>query len=224
MAGKTKKEHVLTDRLRLEVPTTGDLGVVYARVSLDEFINPLENDIVSVKQIYLQPRYPTNTQLQLNNTGAWSFPYDDLDGTNALGANFSDSSRYAAFKIMATTVAYQDAQLCGIATPGILHMEEWVMFQHVTSLRDQETAPSLSAAAYGAVVDTKHNVYGITSYRPNGMPVASDILVGISTDNWFNAALGTAETLDIDVDVVIVMESRKATKADLADLSMNNDR
>lgn len=224
MAGKKKNEHVLTDRLRLELPVTGDLGVVYARVSLDEFINPLENDIVAVKQIYLQPRYPVNSQLNLNNTGAWSFPYDSLDGTNTLGPNFDDASRYAAFKIMATTVAYQDAQLCGIATPGILHMEEWVMFQHVSSVRDAETPPSLSGAAYGAVIDTKHNVYGITSYRPNGMPVASDILIGISADNWFNSAVGLAETLDVDVDIVIVMESRKATKDDLAELSMNNDR
>lgn len=224
MAGKTKKEHVLTDRLRLELPSTGDLGVVYARVSLDEFINPLENDIVSVKQIYLQPRYPVNSQLQLNNTGAWTFPYDDLDGTNVLGPNFDDSSRYASFKIMATTVAYADAQLCGIATPGILHMEEWTMFQHVSSLRSGTPGANIEGGAYGAVVDTHHNVYGIVSYRPNGMPVASDILIGVSADNWFNSALGDAETLEVDVDVVIVMESRKATKADLAELSMNNDR
>lgn len=213
----------LTDRVKLEIPLTGDLSTAqYARFSMDSAMDVLNDEVFEVHEIILQPRYPDTVQGPFDNTGAFVPLWDSVDGTNTLGANFDDVSRYSALKIVTTTIAYQNIRELGVATPGVLTVDDHWTYTHVSSLRSQTTAPDLTAAAYGLDLEWGHNRYTLLDTQP--MIIGSDILIAVSADNWFDGASpGATQVLDLEIDVIVVGKGRKGTKADLAELKEQNN-
>ena len=213
----------LTDRLKLEIPVSGDLiEAQYARFALDGVIDVANDEVFEVHAILMQPRYPSTSQGPFDHTGAFVPLWADVDGTNTLGANFDDTNRYSNLRLLTTTIAYRNIRELGISTPGIISMEDHWTFAHASSVRSQTTAPDLSAAAYG--VDLKWGKYEYSTLNVQPMVVASDILLGVSADNWADGASpGDTQVLDLEVDVVVMGKARKGTKADLAELREQNN-
>jgi len=214
----------LTDRLKLEIPVTGDLiEAQYARFALDGVIDVANDEVFEVHSIIMQPRYPSTTQGPFNHTGAFVPLWANVDGVSgAPGPNFDDTNRYSNLRLLTTTIAYRNIRELGISTPGIISMEDHWTYSHASSLRDQETPPSLSAAAYG--VDLEWGKYEYSTLNVQPMVVASDILLGVSADNWSDGGSpGDPVVLDLEVDVVVMGKARKGTKADLAELREQNN-
>lgn len=213
----------LSDRVKLEIPTDGDLDTAqYARFTLDGVLDTLKDEVMEVHEILLQPRYPSNADGPFNQTGAFVPLWDDADGTNSLSPNFSDSTRYSALRMVTTTIAYQNIREMGVATPGVLSVEDHWTYTHVSSLRDSETPPAISGAAYGLSCEHGHFRYSVLDTQP--MLIASDILIGVSADNWFAGnGEGSGQPLDLEIDVVIIGKVRKGTKGDLTELKEQNN-
>jgi hypothetical protein len=142
----------LTDRVKLEIPLTGDLTTAqYARFAMDAAIDVLNDEVFEVHEIILQPRYPSTTEGPFNHTGAFVPVWGNLDGaTGAAQVNFTDVSRYANLRLLTTTIAYQNIRELGIATPGVLTVDDHWTFSHTSSIRylawadlNGESAPSV---------------------------------------------------------------------------------
>jgi hypothetical protein len=209
----------LTDRVKLEIPLTGDLTTAqYARFAMDAAIDVLNDEVFEVHEIILQPRYPSTTEGPFNHTGAFVPVWGNLDGaTGAAQVNFTDVSRYANLRLLTTTIAYQNIRELGIATPGVLTVDDHWTFSHTSSIRylagqDPETAAGM---AYGVDCEWGHT-------QP--IIVGSDILIGVSADNWADLNGESAPSvLDLEVDVIVLGKARKGTKADLAELKEQNN-
>ena len=68
---KGPNDIILRDRLEFTL-TGGSLGLVWGRINLDDYVNPLTNQGLDIKEIFIQPR--TNggsgeVATQLTNTG-----------------------------------------------------------------------------------------------------------------------------------------------------------
>jgi hypothetical protein len=216
----------LTDRVKLEIPLTGDLTTAqYARFAMDAAIDVLNDEVFEVHEIILQPRYPSTTEGPYNHTGAFVPLWGELDGvTGTPSVNFSDVSRYANLRLLTTTIAYQNIRELGIATPGVLTVDDHWTFSHTSSIRylagqDPETAAGM---AYGVDCEWGHYRYTMLDTQP--IIVGSDILIGVSADNWADLnGEGKGQVLDLEVDVIVLGKARKGTKADLAELKEQNN-
>jgi len=134
---------------------SGDLETVYGRIDLSDYVNPVEKKGLSIKELFVQVRYPGEP-----NTGAF----------NPTLALQTATAAMASLKVFATTRAYQDAADVGIASPDVFHVEEW-------------TARFSGGGAGGDSATLSHQTFGPTDLHPDGYIVVSDILIGIATDD-----------------------------------------
>jgi len=212
----------LTDRLKLEIPGSGDLNEAqYARFALDGVIDVANDEVFEVHAIIMQPRYPSTTKGPFNHTGAFVPVWGEIDGVVLPGPTFDDNTRYSNLRLLTTTIAYRNISELGIATPGIISMEDHWTFSHASSVLSTDPT-SVTGAAYG--VDLEWGMYKYSTLDVQPMVVASDILLGVSADNWADLnGEGAGQNLDLEVDIVVMGKARKGTKADLAELREQNN-
>ena len=89
-----------------------------------------------------------------------------------------------------STRAYESAADVGVASPDVLHIEEWVLSRFT------------SASAPTSVQGHTHNVFPMRDYHPAGYPVVSDLLVGIAVDSNSTETWLDSKTLEIDIMLV----------------------
>lgn len=196
---KAKTDIILRDRLQFTLAADGDLGLVYGRIDLSDYVNVVKREGLLVKDIYLQLRDPAGTGGSLNftNTGMW------LPIGNSI-PNAPDSDDGDAWKVFVSTRAYENAADVGIASPDVLHIEEW----WVHTLAGQ--APS----QYDVTVE--HNIYPTRDYHPGGYPVVSDLLVGIAVDSSISNSAWDSKTLE--VDIMLIAETTTVTQDHMTQL------
>lgn len=195
---KAKQDIILRDRLQFTLTNQGDLSLVYGRVDLSDYVNVVKREGLLVKDIYLQIRDPSATggSKNLQYTGIW-MPIGD----STPGAGSEDAD---AWKIFVSTRAYENAADVGIASPDVLHIEEW----WVNTLAGQPPETYM--------VNVQHNIYPTRDYHPGGYPVVSDLLVGIaidssvSNDDWDDATL--------EVDIMLIAETTTVTANQMTQL------
>jgi hypothetical protein len=177
---------------------SGDLSLVYGRVDLSDYVNVVKREGLLVKDIYIQIRNPSASGgLNLGRAGIWS-PI----GTSI--PNAPDTNDGDAWKVFVSTRAYEDAADVGIASPDVLHIEDW----WVVTLAGQ--APSQYA------VDVVHNIYPTRDYHPGGYPVVSDLLVGIAVDSSVSNSSWDDATLE--VDIMLIAETTTVTSNQMTQL------
>lgn len=181
---KSKSDIILRDRLQFTTSSTGDLSLVYGRLDLSDFVNVVEKKGLMVKDIYLQIRDPSATAgtKPLANTGIWT-PI----GNTTPGANQDEVD---AWKVFVSTRAYESAADVGIASPDVLHIEEWWV----------DTIGGTAPEQYARNV--MHNLYPTRDYHPGGYPVVSDLLVGIAVDSNPDNSVWDDATLEVDIMLI----------------------
>lgn len=169
---KGTNDVILRDRLQFTLNGSGDLAVVYGRLDLSDYVNPVEKKGLSIKEFHVQPRIQngTNGEIpgQLSNTGVWL-------NASGLIPFAAASDQFAALKVFGSTRAYQHAYDVGIGSPDVFHLEEW----------GQANNKYIDNAAGNAAVSmvAHHNEYTPTDLHPDGYVLVSDILVGVAADN-----------------------------------------
>jgi hypothetical protein len=195
---KAKQDIILRDRLQFTLTASGDLSLVYGRIDLSDYVNVVKREGLLVKDIYLQVRDPTASGAgNLVNTGIWT-PI----GTSI--PNAPDTEDKDAWKVFVSTRAYENAADVGIASPDVLHIEEWA----VHTLAGQ--APSQYA------LDVQHTIYPTRDYHPGGYPVVSDLLVGIAVDSSVSNDAWDNDTLEIDI--MLIAETTTVTSNQMTQL------
>ena len=194
---KAKSDIILRDRLQMTLGASGDLGLVYGRIDLSDYVNVVEKKGLLVKDVYLQIRDPNNGGAGAANTGVWSVLVGDADPGSAADVN----NHWKAF---VSTRAYENAADVGIASPDVLHIEEWTLSRY--------GAATVPTTVEGHV----HNTYPTRDYHPGGYPVVSDLLVGFAVDcastedQWDNATL--------EIDIMLVAETTSITAKQMTQL------
>lgn len=183
---KGKSDIILRDRLQFTLDSNGDLGLVYGRIDLSDYVNVVEKKGLNVKDIYLQIRDPNNEgSTSFTNTGIWC-PW----GINNPGPGLFDVN---GWKVFVTSRAYEDAKDVGIASPDVLFVQETWTFCQAGDAPNQFT------------IESREHIYPMRDYHPGGYPVVSDLLVGIAVDT--NAGNSTWDTATLEVDVMLVAET-----------------
>jgi hypothetical protein len=194
---KAKSDIILRDRLQFTLGAAGDLSLVYGRIDLSDYVNVVERKGLLVKDIFIQIRNPSDAEGGLANTGIWSIVI-----TNAQGGVGTDIAN--AFKLFVSTRAYENAQDVGIASPDVLHIEEYTLGRYSGDL------PGAMSTNW------THEFYPMRDYHPGGYPVVSDLLVGIAVDMdptdgaWANATL--------EVDIMLIAETTTVTQDQMTQL------
>jgi len=179
---KGKNDLILRDRLQFSPDASGNQTTVYGRFDLSEYVSTLERKGLSIKEINLMLR-----DSSAGETG-------NFIHSQALTTNPSNTAvQRANLKIYATTRAYETASDVGIASPDVLHIETWT-----TYLGPQAVG---APAANSTFMYSDHYVYPTDSLHPDGFPVVTDLLFGVSTDTWALIA-----DKDIELDVMIIAE------------------
>lgn len=179
---KGKSDLILRDRLQFTPDASGNQTTVYGRFDLSEYVSTLERKGLSIKEVNLMLRDST-----AGNTG--NFIHSQSDTTNISATTVLRSG----LKVFATTRAYEDAADVGIASPDVLHIETWT-----TYLGPQ---PVGSAAPSSMYMYADHYVYPTDSLHPDGFPVVTDLLFGVSADTW-----GLISSKSIELDVMLIAE------------------
>lgn len=180
---KAKSDIILRDRLQFTLDANGDLGLVYGRIDLSDYVNVVEKKGLMVKDIYLQIRDPNNAgSAGFANTGIWT-PW-------GLNNPASDTFDFNGWKVFVSSRAYEDAADVGIASPDVLYVEETYTYAQ---------AGAQPGSSYSAVETCK---YPMRDYHPGGYPVVSDLLVGIAADSDANNNTWDNATLEIDIMLV----------------------
>ena len=177
---KGRSDLIMRDRLQFTLDASGNQTTVYGRFDLSDYVSTLERKGLSIKEVNLMLRDP-----DVGNTGTW-YPSQG-DSTNAS----TTAVQRAAMKVFATTRAYENAADVGIASPDVLHIEEW----H-TYLGPQ---PVGAPAATSTYLHSDHFVYPVENLHPDGFPVVTDLLIGVATDAWTYAQ---GKTLELDVMLI----------------------
>jgi len=196
---KAKTDIILRDRLQFTADGGGDLSLVYGRIDLSDYVNVVKRQGLLVKDIYIQLRDPNASggTLSLANTGIW------LPIGNSI-PNAPDTDDGDAWKVFVSTRAYENAADVGIASPDVLHIEEW----WVHTLAGQ--APS----QYD--VNVQHNIYPMRDYHPGGYPVVSDLLVGIAVDS--SSSNSAWDDVTLEVDIMLIAETTSVTEKHMTQL------
>jgi len=195
---KAKQDIILRDRLQFTLGADGDLSLVYGRVDLSDYVNVVKREGLLVKDIYIQIRNPSASGgMNMHNTGIWTPTGNSVPG----GPDTDDGD---AWKVFVSTRAYENAADVGIASPDVLHIEEWWV-------------RTLAGAAPSQLdVSIEHTIYPARDYHPGGYPVVSDLLVGIAVDasisnsGWDNATL--------EVDIMLIAETTTVTSNQMTQL------
>ena len=193
---KGKQDIILRDRLQFTLDSAGDLGLVYGRIDLSDYVNVVKRNGLLIKDVYIQVRDPNHNIGGNTNTGMWSIIFSDiLMPANTDGMN--------AFKVFVSTRAYEDASDVGIASPDVLHIEEWGLNVIANSAETQ-------------VREQTHNIFPMRDYHPGGYPVVSDLLVGIAVDaNSLDSFLDAAT---LEVDIMLIAETTTVTQDHMTQL------
>lgn len=179
---------ILRDRLEFQL-TGGDLGLVWGRINLDDYVNPLKNEGMDIKEIFIQPRTNGGSgeiASTLPNTGNF------WPGTGFIPATTGD--RWSGMKVVASTRAYQSMADIGIGSPDVYHVETWT----------QQNSSYIVASGVGEAGSLSqtlsHQRYGVQDLHPSGAPIVSDLLIGVAVDNFFSYA--DSDVLYLDVQLV----------------------
>ncbi len=194
---KAKQDIILRDRLQFTLGAAGDLSLVYGRIDLSDYVNVVKRNGLLVKDIYIQLRDPNHAIAGNTNTGIWSVAMSDM----APPAPGADS--FNAFKVFVSSRAYEDASDVGIASPDVLHIEDFVLVR-------QETAGA------GLISNVVHNIFPMRDYHPGGYPVVSDLLVGIAVDA--NATDTHLDDATLEVDIMLIAETTSVTEKQMTQL------
>ena len=177
---------ILRDRLEFQL-TSGGLPLVWGRINLDDFVNPLKNEGLDIKEIFIQARTNGGTGeivLHLPNTGNF------WPGAGFVPAGAGED-QWAGMKVVASTRAYQNMSDIGIGSPDVYHVETWTQFQsHV-----------IDAVTGSAMTNNQlHNKYGVQDLHPSGAPIVTDLLIGVAVDGF--TSYDDADVLFLDVQIV----------------------
>lgn len=189
---KSNRDLILRDRLEFNVDFAGGGNVTtqYGRVDLSEFVSMINREGLKIKEVLFQPRLG---DASWGNTGAFN---------PTLGS--PSSANESALKIWATTTAYERAQDVGIASPGVVCVEDW------TSVAQLGTGASVSLNRH-----VEHNKYGPLDLHPDGYVTVTDLLIGVAADKLAYADEGSAT---MHIDLMIIAEPVKVTQADLTEM------
>jgi hypothetical protein len=193
---KAKTDIILRDRLQFTLDAAGDLGLVYGRIDLSDYVNVVKRNGLLVKDVYIQVRDPNHNITGNSNTGIWSIILSDM-------LQPADSDGFNAFKVIVSTRAYEDASDVGIASPDVLHIEEWAL-------------NVIAGANVGQMRNQVHNIFPMRDYHPGGYPVVSDLLVGIAVDA--NSLDGYLDAATLEVDVMLIAETTKVSEEQMTQL------
>jgi hypothetical protein len=193
---KAKTDIILRDRLQFTLDAAGDLGLVYGRIDLSDYVNVVKRNGLLVKDVYIQVRDPNHNITGNSNTGIWSIILSDM-------LQPADSDGFNAFKVFVSTRAYEDASDVGIASPDVLHIEEWAL-------------NVIAGANVGQMRNQVHNIFQMRDYHPGGYPVVSDLLVGIAVDA--NSLDGYLDAATLEVDVMLIAETTKVSEEQMTQL------
>mgnify|MGYP003651365514 CR=1 FL=1 len=194
---KGTSDIILRDRLQFTLGAAGDLSLVYGRIDLSDYVNVVKRSGLLIKDLYIQIRDPNHNIAGNTNTGTWSIIMSDLAPTAPVVDVFNN------FKLFVSTRAYEDASDVGIASPDVLHIEDYVLVR-------QETATQ------GIISNHVHNIYPMRDYHPAGYPVVSDLLVGIAVD--LNETDSHLDDATLEVDIMLVAETTKVTEKHMTQL------
>ena len=186
---KGTNDIILRDRLEFQV-TAGDLALVWGRINLDDYVNPLKNEGLDIKEIHVQPRTNGGSGeivSALTNTGNF------VAGSGFVPLGGSGDS-WSAMKVVASTRAYQSMSDIGIGSPDVYHCETWT----------QQRSSVIDAAGPGTGLSisntNSHQRYGVNDLHPSGAPIVSDLLIGVAADNL--SSYDNADVLYLDVQLV----------------------
>ncbi len=194
---KGARDIILRDRLQFDVESaTGDTDLVYGRIDLSDYVNIVKNEGLAIKEVRIQLRDPDPSSDGIVKT--WMAPSSttDLGGVSGLTSSF--------LKIFATTTAYENVYDVGIASPNVL-----MVYERQFHLYNNNGAPGQPQP----VIQFHEQWFGTPDLHPEGYDVVTDLLIGVSAQN-FKAYV--TETLDIDV--MLIAEPKKISKADLTDM------
>ena len=168
--------------------SSGSLPVVYGRLDLSDYVSVVENNGLSIKEIRYQFRNPTG------NAAGIPLNIGD-DGTAA----------ESALQVFATTTAYEDGATVGIASPNVINFCE---------MRSYNNGAGSTATTTG-LNDNDWIEWSVPDLHPEGYMVVTDVLIGICADSVTNPTL---EDATLELDVMMIAEPKKITKADLNDM------
>ena len=194
---KAKADIILRDRLQFTLGATGDLSLVYGRIDLSDYVNVVQRKGLLVKDIYMQVRDPNHNITGNTTTGTWSIIMSDM----APGAPAADTLN--TFKLFVSTRAYEDAADVGIASPDVLHIEDFALVR-------QETVGG------GFISNHVHNIFPMRDYHPGGYPVVSDLLVGIAVD--VSDSDTHLDDATLEVDIMLIAETTSVTEKHMTQL------
>ena len=179
---KGKNDLILRDRLQFTPDASGNQTTVYGRFDLSEYVSTLERKGLSIKEVNLMLRDST-----AGNTG-------NFNHSQSVVNNGSDTDvKRSQLKVFATTRAYEDAADVGIASPDVLHIETWT-----TYMGPKPAGAPTSTSTY---MYADHYVYPTENLHPDGFPVVTDLLFGVSADVW-----ALINQKDIELDVMLIAE------------------
>ena len=181
--------------MQFTLDANADLGLVYGRLDLSDYVNIEEKKGINIKDIVLQIRDPSNNGGQSANTGMFTPSSGLIQNTTG--------SAYSNWKVCVLTRAYEDATTIGIASPDVLYIEEW-------NTNTQVQGPPNDFAVSTSV----HNQYSTRDMHPAGYTVVSDLLIGIACDN----SETTYNSDTFEVDIMIVAEPITVTQKMLTGL------
>lgn len=183
---KGSRDIILRDRLQFTLDSDGDMSLVYGRIDLSDYVNVVEKKGLNVKDVYLQIRDPNNAGGGSANTGSWSILTGDFEPT-------ATADGHNTWKVFVSSRAYENAADVGIASPDVLHIEEWTLSRYAAA-----TTP-------GVLQGITHAVYPMRDYHPAGYPVVSDLLVGIAVD--VNGDENEWDSATLEVDIMLIAET-----------------
>ena len=174
----TKKTNdvIIRDRMQVTLDSSGDVDTQYGRISLDDFVSVSQKKGFAIDEVYFQIRDPSG------ETKTGTFNPSLLALTTAAAAD-------ATLKLTLGNIAYENMPDVGLASPGIVALEEWT-----TSYYDD-------ASAVGGVINT-YNQWSPETLQPSGFITVSDMLVGFSCNDVTAHASST-----IEIDVLLIGHS-----------------
>jgi len=198
----------VSDRLSFTVPNgSGDVGTIYGRMDMSDFIDPTSNRGVIVHDVQFNLRNPAGTKSTLTNTGMFSL-FENMPASVA--PSWDDEDRNIGVKLCALNTAYQDLAEIGISTDGVYCIQEHYAFQSYHSIADAASGVGggYSSLAYELRDWTVNDLHG------DGALLLSDLLIGIACDN-LQLGDAAAADIDIEVDVVVHFSEKKVTNKEI---------
>jgi len=108
---------------------------------------------------------------------------------------------FASIQVFSTTTAYEDANDVGIGSPNVLN--------NYTMTTTREGDPDVGSFIW----ENQERFRGVYDLHPDGYTLVTDLLIGVAADNCTKYSNQT-----IEIDIMMVAESRKITKAELQDM------